>query len=136
MDLSIITRIRIDNFFVYVTDQQSADYFRKHHLSHVCYFDGQIDTKNTSTYALWGSTAFKDINNKKMFLANKILHLNYSVSMSEIDVVWFQDPQKHFEEFIKKSMILSLKDYFMQLLMIKEILDFFIFLLEIQQFKL
>ncbi len=102
-----LIRMNINNFFVYVLDQQSAEYFQHHHLSHLCYYNSQMITKDKSSYTSWGSSSFKTINNNKLFLANKILHLNYSVLISEIDVVWFQDPQKQLKELSKEYDVIS-----------------------------
>jgi len=33
-----LIRMNINNFFVYVLDQRSAEYFQHHHLSHLCYY--------------------------------------------------------------------------------------------------
>lgn len=102
-----LQRMNIHNFFVYLHDQQSLQYFHHHHLTHLCYVDPQIYQDNQSSYASWGSSSFKKIGNSKMFIANRILHLNYSVLISEIDVVWFQNPLPILKHFAQEFDVIS-----------------------------
>lgn len=97
-----LQRMGVNNFFVYVLDQNTADSFQEHHLGHLCYFNNMTRIKDVSSHASPGSERFKAIGNDKMFLADKILHLNYSVLMSEIDVAWIRDPRPHLMNLSKQ----------------------------------
>lgn len=102
-----LQRMNIHNFFVYLQDRQSLQYFHQHHLTHLCYADDQINSEDQSSYASWGSSSFKKIGNSKIFIANEILHLNYSLLISEIDVVWFQNPLPILKHYAQQFDIIS-----------------------------
>ncbi|CAF2082289.1 unnamed protein product [Rotaria magnacalcarata] len=100
-------RMKINKFIVYVLDRQSEKFLTEQGLGHVCYFNINSSSQNRTQYAAWGSAEFKRIGNSKMSITSDILRLNYSVLISEMDVVWLRDPREQLENLSKQYDVMS-----------------------------
>ena len=108
-----LRRLGVNNFFIHALDSQSAAHLQQYNLSSVCYFNAQNQSVNQTTYALWGSAEFKNIGNTKLILTNQILKLNYSIIVSEIDVIWFANLNHQLQEYSQQYDVIAQGNQFL-----------------------
>ena len=102
-----LQRLGVNNFFIHALDSQSAAHLQQHNLSYLCYFNAQNQSVNHASYALWGSAEFKNIGNTKLILTNQILKLNYSIIVTEIDVIWFENLNHQLQEYSQQYDVIA-----------------------------